>query len=207
MLKFFRKKKGLELTDLELYQAYQQGHDLEKLGILYERYIELLYGLCLKYLKHEPDAEDAVMQIFETLIEKGKNHEIQNFKSWLYVLAKNHCLMQLRKNSRKTTYSVAPEIMQSSEEKHHTVEPDPFAPEQNGQETALKSCIEQLSREQKACVKAFYFEEKSYKEIAQDQGKPLGKIRSYIQNGRRNLKICIEKEQKISKGKTNISSN
>ena len=191
MLKLFRRKDREEKTDLELLQAYQQQHDQEQLGRLYERYIELVYGLCLKYYKNEADAEDAVMQLFEVLIEKAKKHDISNFKSWLYVVAKNHCLMQLRKNGKQIIESIDPAIMQSADKRHHDIEI-----QDEGEEKALKDCMEKLSVQQKACIEAFYFQDLSYKEIAEAHNKPLGSIRSFIQNGRRNLKICMEERVK-----------
>ena len=195
MLKLFRKKNGGQKTDLELLQAYQKDHDLEQLGILYERYIELVYGLCLKYHKNEANAEDAVMQIFEVLVQKGKHHEVANFKSWLYVLAKNHCLMQLRKNGRDLLDNIDPILMQTADKRYTDIEIE----DKEHQEKALKNCIEKLSVQQKACIKAFYFQELSYKEIAEMQQESLGKVRSNIQNGRRNLKLCLEAqtEQKV----------
>lgn len=178
-------------NDAELLAAYRRSGDTESLGRLYARYMELTYGLCLKYLQDEGKAEDAVMGIFEKLVRKVKEHEVQNFRSWLYVLAKNYCLMQLRKQKKHLTVSYEPAFMQSVDTRHHTIEVE-IDPE-NGQLEELKRCLEQLNAEQKRCVRLFYLEGRSYKEIADREGHALGKVRSYIQNGRRNLRICMEK--------------
>ncbi|MBK7869425.1 MAG: sigma-70 family RNA polymerase sigma factor [Saprospiraceae bacterium] len=185
MLRFLRPKSNPPQSDEALLSAYQSGGDVELLGQLYERYVELTYGVCLKYLKKEADAEDAVMAIFEQLIEKARTHEVQNFRSWLYVLAKNYCLMQLRKPQREFSQS---DFMHLNGISH----PEEERPEE--QEAQLRDCVEQLVAEQRSSIELFYFNEKSYQEIAEEKNEDLGKIRSYIQNGRRNLKICMEKK-------------
>ncbi len=192
MLKFFRKNIT-EKTDDELVQAYQQSGDLEVLGVLYERYVELVYGVCIKFFKEKTKAEDAVMAIFETLVEKVKTQEIRQFRPWLHVVAKNHCLMQLRKKDRTVSFdemlpAAQAEVVQSAGVLHPV---DVF--EEDGQQLALKKCLDVLTPQQKHCVEQFYYEDKSYKEIADTTGEGLGLVRSNIQNGRRNLRICMEK--------------
>ena len=188
MLRFFKKSTGEESDD-QLLQRYQSSGDLHWLGLLFERYAELVYGVCLKYLKDEQQAEDASIGIFESLVEKALKHDIHNFKSWLHVLSKNFCLMQLRKANRQGEQSFAPEIMHSLDVRHHTIEIE----EKKDSSSGLHNCIEQLPEKQKACIEAFYLEGHSYKEIADFRKEKLGTIRSYIQNGRRNLRICMEK--------------
>ena len=127
------------------------------------------------------------MGIFEQLIKKAKSHEIRQFRGWLHVLSKNYCLMQLRK--KEITVSYDPQLMYSSEVVHPT-----FGETENGETKALKNCIKKLPEKQKECINWFYFENKSYKEISDILGEELGRVRSNIQNGRRNLKNCMEKE-------------
>ena len=103
MLKHIRRNT-IDLTDEKLVALYQQSGELQHLGVLYERYVELVNGVCLKYLKNPTLAEDAVMSIFEILVDKAKTHDIRQFRPWLYVLAKNHCLMQLRKKNLTVSY-------------------------------------------------------------------------------------------------------
>ena len=191
MFRIFKKNTN-SLSDQELLEQYKTSGNLDLLGQLYERYMELVYGLCLKYFKDPQKAEDAVMEIFEQLIEKTKVHEIRQFKSWLHVLARNHCLMALRKKNKEIPQDLIPEVMHSEEEAHHI-----FELEEDTQETDLKNCIEQLPEKQKSCISLFYLDDKSYKEIAASTGEEIGKVRSYIQNGRRNLKNCMEQKQDI----------
>jgi RNA polymerase sigma factor (sigma-70 family) len=171
--------------------------NMETLAILFQRYMDLLYGVCLKYLKHPEASRDAVMHIFEELVEKLKKHEVDNFKSWVYTLAKNHCLMQLRtpKNLKTTEFKV--DIMQSEEEVHLN---GALQREENLEK--MERCLQTLPPEQKITVELFYLQNKCYKEIAEITGLEWNKVRSYIQNGRRNLKICMEKTQ-MSKVKLN----
>ena len=179
-----------EYSDEELLRRYQAGGELAWLGQLYERYAELVYGVCLKYLHNEQEAEDASMAVFEQLVAKTREHQIHNFKSWLHVLTKNHCLMELRKSTRYPTENMEPALMQNVDLRHHTIE----IGEENGQMQHLQDCMNGLPAKQKECIQAFYLEGQSYKEIAELRGEGLGIVRSYIQNGRRNLRTCLEKK-------------
>ncbi|MFT3933442.1 MAG: sigma-70 family RNA polymerase sigma factor [Chitinophagaceae bacterium] len=175
-------------SDKDLVLAYQQNGSLQVLGSLYQRYMELVYGVCLKYLTDQEIAKDAVMQIFEELIVKLKKHEVENFKSWLYTLAKNHCLMHLRSQKNKKTVSIDPDIMQNSEELHLNGEL-----QKEAEFKKLERCLQTLSEEQQQTVQLFYLQQKCYNEIVEMTGYDWKKVRSLIQNGRRNLKICMDK--------------
>ena len=168
--------------------AYRQSGDLTILAALYQRYLDLLYGVCLKYLKEPETAKDAVMAIFEELVQKLRRHEVDNFRSWLYTLAKNHCLMQLRSAQRLKTRAFDPERMQTGEEVHLN-----GVMEKEEHLDKLTRCLETLSAEQKTTVEMFYLQNKCYKEIETITGLEWNKVRSHIQNGRRNLKICMER--------------
>lgn len=184
----FFKRAAAQASDEELLQQHRSGKDLEALGLLYERYVELVYGVCLKYLKDESEAEDAVMAIFEELVEKSQKSEVREFRPWLYVLAKNHCLMALRKAGRNFTVTADPALMQSDAFWH---------PDREGMDEELSAqlakCMEQLPPQQKRCIDLFYLQGKSYKDIAGTQGEDVGMVRSHIQNGRRNLKKCMSR--------------
>ena len=181
-----------ELPDKELADLFRTSGDMEVLAVLFQRYMDLLYGVCLKYLKQPEPAKDAVMQIFEELVVKLPKHEVDNFKSWLYTLAKNHCLMQLRTPKNLKTVEFKTESMQLEEEVHLN---GVLVREDNLQK--LEHCLQTLTAEQKVPVEMFYLQNKCYKEIAEVTGLDWNKVRSHIQNGRRNLKICMEKTQKI----------
>ena len=180
-------------SDEELLETFRKGGDLEVLGELYSRYMHLVYGVCLKYLKDREDSMDAVMQIFEKLIIEIPRQEIRTFRSWLHVVTKNFCLMKLR--SDKSEDGKLQNWINDSLFFMETV-PDlhPIDEESPDINKALKDCIEKLKDEQKTCITLFYFENRSYTEIAADLGIDEKKVKSYLQNGKRNLKICLEEK-------------
>ncbi len=178
------------MTDAELLDRYKLHGELSDLGELFTRYQSLVYGVCLKYLKDRDESKDAVMQLFEKLIQTLKNHEVDNFKSWLYVTTRNHCLMQIRARKGKFTQEFSPEIMENQLLLHPEDEP-----ELEGNLTKLEKCIETLINEQKQCIQLFFLEEKCYKDIAYFTGFDLNQVKSFIQNGKRNLKICMERNE------------
>ena len=157
------------------------------LGHLFSRYTSMVYGVCLKYLKDREDAKDAVMQVFEKLMQSLKAHEVENFKSWLYVTTRNHCLMHLRSRKGKYNEQISSQLVESDLVLHQVDEPEI---EQNL--SKLEKCIEELAEDQKLCVKLFFLEEKCYKDVVGLTGFDLNKVKSYIQNGKRNLKICMD---------------
>lgn len=176
------------MTDNELLATYKQNGDLAVLGDLYQRYMDLVYGVCLKYYKEPETAKDAVMQIFEELVDKLKKHEVENFKGWLHQVAKNHCLMQLRKTQKVKTVEFNTELMQSGENMHLD---GILEKEENFKK--LAGCMESLTGDQETAIRLFYLDGKSYNEIVTISGIEWNAVRSLIQNGRRNLKLCMEK--------------
>ena len=186
-LAFIRKILSAE-TDQELVQKYKNSGNMDTLGELYNRYMELVYGVCLKYTKETEEAKDCVINIFEELVTKLKKYDVANFKGWLYQLAKNHCLMKIRSNKNNPDY-IDVDVVHLSENAHL----DSVA-EKEGHLDNIEYCIDQLPGDQKQAIQLFYFKEKCYKEIAEMTNTDIDKVRSFIQNGRRNLKICMEKK-------------
>lgn len=160
------------------------------LGELFSRHQSLIYGVCLKYLKDRDEAKDAVMQLFEKLVDTLRIHDVDNFKSWLYVTTRNHCLMHLRAQKGKLKQQFSPELMENQLLLHPEEEPD-----LEGNLSKLEKCLETLVNEQKKCVQLFYLEERCYKDIAEFTGFDMNKVKSFIQNGKRNLKICMERNE------------
>lgn len=185
------RKRRVKKSDEELLDTFISTGDLEILGELYSEYMHLVYGVCLKYLKDREESMDAVMQIFEKLISELPNQKIIHFKSWLHSVTRNFCLMKIR--SQK-----------SLDEKHNEWikentffmenEPDPHPIDESGpdMELALIDCINRLKDEQKLCIEMFYFDNKCYNEIAAELRMDEKKVKSYLQNGKRNLKLCLE---------------
>ncbi len=179
-----------DLSDQELISRYKKSGDIKWVGKLYDRYAHLVYGICLKYLQNREESKDAVMQILEKIIDELRTHEVINLKSWLYVVTRNFCLMEIRKRKRTTGFSEAFEnnehlIMESADDLHPI--------EEHLNDIKLKKCLEELSSEQKRCIELFYYKEKCYKEISKITKYEIKKVKSYMQNGKRNLKNCMDK--------------
>lgn len=198
----FLKKISSAGSDNELIEQYKAMGSLDVLGELYQRYMELVYGVCLKYVREPEDAKDCVLNIFEELVIKLKKHEIDNFKGWLYQLAKNHCLMKLRKQKTiPVPIAIGIDLpFVQLEEKIHL--DDELEKEENFKQ--MQYCLGQLNDQQKQVIELFYLKGKCYKEISEITTIEINKVRSFIQNGRRNLKICMEtqlraRDEKINK--------
>ena len=190
MLRIFSKRTAEALSDDELLAQYVTNGSARHLGILYERYMNMVYGVCIKILKDPGKAEDAVMGIYEELTVKVREHKIEAFRGWLYVLARNYSLMEWRKHHKKPTYYHAPENMEHFDAIEQAVEYEFDLPKKT---LPLQECLAQLNEAQRQCVLWFYYEDKSYKDIADTMKEEIGKVRSFIQNGKRNLRICLEK--------------
>ncbi|HMU47707.1 MAG TPA: sigma-70 family RNA polymerase sigma factor [Chitinophagaceae bacterium] len=186
---FIKNISHTSLADKELVALYKESGDMSVLGELYQRYMELVYGVCLKYYKETETAKDSVMMIFEELVTKLRKHEVDNFKGWLHQLSKNHCLMQLRtpKNLKTTEFKV--DLMQTEETVHLN---GVLEKEENFKK--MEDCLGTLTSEQQETIRLFYLEGKCYNEIVEITGHEWNQVRSFIQNGRRNLKICMEKD-------------
>jgi RNA polymerase sigma factor (sigma-70 family) len=180
-----------DADDATLIREFKGSGQLDYLAALYQRYMNLVYGVCLRYFD-EDESKDAVMQIFEELIVKLQQHEVQNFKSWLHVLTRNHCLMKLRAMKNREGREISLDGMP-------VMENESFAHHENGVNIeihlqGMEKCLDALPEEQKRSVDLFYLKEKSYREVADMTGYDMKKVKSYIQNGKRNLKICMEQQ-------------
>ena len=182
------RKISSQQTDADLTTTYKETGDLNFLAELYRRYMDMAYAVSFKYLKDGEASKDAVMEVFEELVEKLKKHEVENFKSWLYTLVKHHCLMKLRTLSRNKSVILDESGMQFSDELHQE-----DVNEKEWQLQQMSDCIGKLAAEQKITIELFYLQQKCYNEIVQITGLEWNKVRSLIQNGRRNLKICMDK--------------
>lgn len=178
-----KRKKYKQLEDQELLALYKNSKASDIVGEFYRRYGHLVMGTAMKYLKNTFDAEDLVMHLFEKLPSKLETHSIQHFKSWLYMVTKNECLMQLRKKGNLTVEMTRE--LEATNDLNLTLEKEE-------QLTALEHAIEDLKEEQKTCIKLFYLESKSYQEITEMLNIDLKKVKSAIQNGKRNLKLNLE---------------
>ena len=177
------------ITDNTLLEKFYADKDNQWLGILLQRYTMLLFGVCMKYLKNEDDAKDSVQQVFLKAIAELHKYRVDYFKSWIYMVAKNHCLMKLRDKQGKTPAMLNEQTMALEEE---TVSVQAHL-DKDRMLDAMSAAIAELNNEQKQCVTLFYLDKKSYTQIAETTGYSMMQVKSYIQNGKRNLKIVVER--------------
>lgn len=183
------KNKYTDWEDPQLILAYRAELDTIYIGVLFERYSHLIFGVCMKYLKDEEQAKDATMQLFEVLTDKLKTHEVQHFQSWLHRVCRNYCLMQLRKAQSRQRHTPA-----ITYEQQQLVESDPdwhLDHDETQESNLLNDAIAQLNEDQRTCVTMFYLKEMSYKEITDSTPYSYNEVKSHIQNGKRNLKKLL----------------
>ncbi len=183
------------IEDKELLNRFYADRNNQWLGVLPERYTLLLFGVCMKYLREEEEAKDTVQQIFLKVITELQKYKVEYFKSWLYMVAKNQCLMKLRERQSRLPTEVPETIAATDDvfirkeflEKDHTF-------------SLIEEGLNELNNEQKLCVTLFYLQKKSYQQITESTGFNLQQVKSYIQNGKRNLKLIVEKKLKKANG-------
>jgi RNA polymerase sigma factor (sigma-70 family) len=185
----FGSKKIKEKGDDEIIAEYKRSGDTELIGLLFEKYAAQVYGVCLKYLKDEDESKDAVGNIFEKLIQDLKKFEIRVFSAWLHTVTKNHCMMKLRKDKSESMGRMEDMKEASVIEMISLYESDDHLPESRIVE--LEHALNVLAEEQRLCIELFYLKEKCYQEIAGITGYNMNQVKSFIQNGKRNLKIQL----------------
>ena len=186
--------KYQHITDQELLDRFYQDRDNEWLGVLLERYTLLLLGVCMKYLRNEEQAKDSVQQIFLKVIQELQKYRVDYFKSWLYMVAKNHCLMILRDRQGKLTSELTEKLASAAQEEadHQSLQQDEHTL------SLVETALQELNPEQQQCVTLFYLHKKSYQQISEATGFSMLQVKSYIQNGKRNLRILVERKLKES---------
>lgn len=182
------KEAENSITDEELLKRYRTTGDTHWMGLLLKRYTLLLFGVCMKYLKDQTEAHDAVQQIFLKVLTEASKYEIEYFKSWLYMVARNHCLMTLRNRGKMRFTEISEEGW--SEE-------NLFERKRDGElrYDYLSEALQELNEDQRQCVILFYLDKLSYQEISEKTGYSLSAVKSHIQNGKRNLKISIQRKE------------
>ena len=181
-----------ERSDKELLSKYRDTKDQKWLSQLFGRYVQLIYGVCLRYTPDVREAEDFTMEIYQKVADKALTHQIKSFKSWVYVVSKHHCLEHIRKITGRRIESFDPNFMQMQSEFHPIDEmEDKMVMEAKFE--VMEHCLKKLNDLQKLSIELFYYKNKSYVEIANLIEDEVSQVRSYLQNGRRNIKKCIER--------------
>ena len=181
---FIKSEKGSPKSDEELISSYTLTRDSHIIGILFERYCHLVFAVSMKFLKNEDDCKDAVIQIFEKLPKDLLNYNIHNFSSWLHSVTKNYCFRFLSKK-KNSTFNVdnIPNIIDEDDDSFEKV----YLP-------FLGDAINKLNKEQQICIELFYIQNLSYQEVSKKTKFSMNEVKSFIQNGKRNLKIILLKK-------------
>lgn len=185
--------KRSRLSDRELVERYRYSYDSAYIGILFQRYTHLLFGVCMKYLKNEDRAKDAVMDVFEKVMTDLRKHDVEEFRPWVYTVTKNHCLMGLRSqkvnDARHDSYAHHLRAIVESDEPLHL-----NGTAQLDVDGRLYAAIDSLKQEQRQCIRMFYFEKMSYEQIQETTGLSYNEVKSHLQNGKRNLRLRLSEE-------------
>ena len=194
MLRLLKNNNNyLKLPDDALIQKFKETGEQKCIGVLFTRYTHLVFGICMKYLRSEADSEDTTMEIFEELFEKLQKHTVENFKNWLHSVARNKCLMILRK--RKHIYGKKTVVYENYYAENVEKNDEIHLPNDNEDKNVkqrLEQALLQLKTEQQNCIRLMYIENMSYKQISNITGYGLKQVKSYIQNGKRKLRIFLE---------------
>lgn len=183
------KQKYKEISDNDLLHKYRQKQNKTIIEEIFNRYAHLIYGVCLKYSNTNSVCKDVLISIMEILMKQAQTKEIKNLKAWLYVVTKNECFRHNKEQSKIQTNS----IDQCNKDIYYQKTEEETSPVSDKH---LLNSIEELVDEQKQCLKLFYFEQNSYKQISEATGFDIKKVKSYIQNAKRNLKIILSKKVK-----------
>jgi RNA polymerase sigma-70 factor (ECF subfamily) len=182
------------MSDAELVARFKASGENIVIGELFKRYRHLVYGVCMKYLADEDESQDVQMQVFEKLLKDLQRHEVDQFKGWLYAVTRNECLMYLR--SRKSRMEKQKELQKDVEEVMENggmLHPDGITDTEHRLRN-MEDSLNAIGDQQRRCLELFYLEKKCYKEVAEITGYTLNEVKSYIQNGKRNLKLLLQKK-------------
>lgn len=181
-------------TDEQLIDSYKETGNAKFAGELYNRYAHLVYGICLKYVKHKEESKDLSMTVFEKMLSHLLDTEIQNFKKWLYTVTKNKCLTYLRDKHKKVDQATDLQEFEKKANFFMENEDNSSLINEDLEEKRIQTAISQLKSDQKKCVEMFFFKDMSYKEIEKKTGYTTKQVKSFLQNGKRKLKIMLESD-------------
>ncbi len=184
-----------ESSDDELLERYKQTKNQKWIAQLFGRYVHLIYGVCLRYSPDVREAEDLTMDIYQKVADKALTHNVRQFRSWVYMVSKNHCLEQIRKVTGQRTETFDPAFMQLKED-FHPIDELTENEAKEMQYEVMENCLKQLNHLQRTSIDLFYYKNKTYLEIAGIIEDEVSQVRSYLQNGRRNIKKCVERNSK-----------
>ena len=177
-----------EMSDQELVNFYRKSKDKEVIGEFFNRYMHLVFAVCMRYFTNDEQAKDAVMEIFESLDEKLGKFEVKNFKGWIYKVSRNYCLMELRKKKTEIEIDKVKYYLNSNVENEFILH---LEIEEGTKENNIAGLLEQLKTCQRKCLEMMYYQNMSYKAISLKTGYSQKQVKSYIQNGKRKLRLLL----------------
>ena len=172
-----------KLTDEKLIARFQDG-DINAYNELVDRYKDRLLNFVFRYFNNREQAEDVVQETLIKLYTHASYYKnIAKFSTWIYTIAKNNALTELRKNKRKRTVSL------------WTNEGKPIDIEMKGDSLektvhneiaveALNKYLDEIPENFRIAVVLRDFQELSYEEISKILEIPIGTIKSRINRGR-----------------------
>lgn len=178
------------LSEEEMLSRFRETGDTYWLGQILQSHTVLLIGVAMKYLKDADAAADAVQSVFLKALTHFPAEEMRNVKGWLYILVRNHCLQILRDQvhllPEESLATVSGAVGDEAEawEKEYTLQ-------------QLEESMERLSPEQRKVIDLFYLQRKSYAEVQEITGYSFGQVKSYIQNGKRALRILLQSKRTV----------
>ena len=156
---------------------------------LFKAYTKDIFGVAYYILKDQQAAKDIIMDVFEVLLKQDSLAKIQNKKAWLLGTSRNLSLKKFNKQI-KTQYglehkNIIEQIVEKDDQEELIIK--------NANEEAMLEQLALLKPLQSKCITLYYLKGLSYQQIAKKENISMNDVKSNIQNGKRNLKIKLEK--------------
>ncbi len=191
---YFNSTSNSKLTDEELIKKYRFSHDKTYLGELFLRYTPYIFGVAIKNLKSQKEAEDVTLTIFNKISSDLKRIDVTDFSKLLYQLVKELCDIEVKKKNATGEESKMILIDELTKESDDNLYINSDKPKLSLDANNLRLAIDTLNESQKICIDLFYVQNKSYQEVADITGYSLNQVKTNIQNGKRLLKTYVEKK-------------
>jgi RNA polymerase sigma-70 factor (ECF subfamily) len=186
-LQLFRPAAGItyrvpdeSTPDAEVCRLLAAGERDQAFERLLTAYRGRVYRLALGYVRSPADAEDLAQEAFVRLWRALPLYDGRaSFSTWLYVIARNACLSELRRRGARPTTSLEDDAA------------DPAAPAGMASPVDLRldceTFLEMLEEPQRRIVRLFYLQERSYEQVAEMLDMPINTVRSHLHRARKRL--------------------
>jgi RNA polymerase sigma-70 factor (ECF subfamily) len=191
-------------VDNELRQYLVAGQYREVFERVVELYSEKVFHLAFSMVRNETQAEDMTQEIL-LRIWKGLPgyHGGASLSTWVYTIARNTCLTELKKRASHPTVSLqTPEFEAAMESRPTLQSRDPEA----GIEMDVNLMLSQLPDRYRQVITLFYLEEKSYEELSGLLGLPLGTVKTLLFRAKKELVKISNRRAPPAKLSTSFSA-